>query len=126
MPTSVSNNSKWTTNNSWPFSWPFYSYPPLPHELTIKTNMSSPWKPTWPFMKTNMSSPWKPTWPFLEKPPTTRVFYQQDLSTGYTNQLKKTNLTHNYVIWTTHLNPSEQPIWTTPKINPHRNTNNPI
>ena len=139
MPTSVSNNSKWTTNNSWPFSWPFYSYPPLPHELTheinmssswkstwahpgnqheltLETNMSSPWKSTWAlpgnqhelYLETNMSSTWKPTWPFLEKPPTTRVFYQQDLSTGYTCQPKKTNLTHNYVIWTTHLNnPSE-------------------
>ena len=27
-----------------------------------------------------------------------------------------------WTVWTNRLNPSEQPIWTTPKINPHRNT----
>lgn len=111
MSTSVSNNSKWTTNNSWPFLWPFlwpfYFHPPLQHELTLEINMSSCMKSTWAHPGNHIDPSWKP-------PPTTRVFYQQDLSTGYTCQpkktnllpiqLKKTNLTHNYVIWTNRLN----------------------
>ena len=129
MSTSVSNISKWTTNNSWPFLWPFYFHPPLQHELTLEINMSSPWK----------NHP--PHECFINR------IYQQDIPANPRRptccQPKKTNITHNYVIWTNRLNcpncpnrlnkPSEpsEPIWTNPS-KPHQRLihieipNNPI
>lgn len=130
MSTSVSNNSKWDNQ----------------HLLTIFMTI---FIPTHHF---HMSSPWKSPWPFLEKPPTTHEcfinrIYQQDIPANPRRptccQPKKTNITHNYVIWTNRLNcpncpnrlnkPSEpsEPIWTNPS-KPHQRLihieipNNPI
>ena len=119
MPTSVSNNSKWTTNNSWPFSWPFYSYPPLPHELTMEINMSSPWKSTWAHtgnqheltLETNMTLPGNQHEPSWKNHPPHESFinriYQQDIPANPRRPTSPITMSSEQPIWTHLNNPSE-------------------